>query len=231
MGVVWEPFLYPLRVPWAKLDRWRALKSEKYNILYWNKLVILSNIIFLLNYEIFTKFKLRGAKVSRRPQTILVALLRLGLVDLRFKIYQIYVMRRCCRFFCSLILFQSLFSLFFFRISLLFLSERWCRYSPLRTAVLWCIWQLHWCVMTKVSDFLSLLLLLPPRVLKTICRYGTLAWRWSAGSPFVQPVDGEFSTLSVFLFHVYLFLVLALVLVLAYFRSYGLLVSFCTFCT
>lgn len=39
-----------------------------------------------------------------------------------------------------------------------------------------------------------------PRVLRTTCRGGVLAWRSSSCSPFVQPADGESPTLSVSLF-------------------------------
>lgn len=39
-----------------------------------------------------------------------------------------------------------------------------------------------------------------PRVLRTSCRGGVLAWRSSSCSPFVQPADGESPTLFVFLF-------------------------------
>ncbi|CAN6814863.1 unnamed protein product [Brassica oleracea] len=39
-----------------------------------------------------------------------------------------------------------------------------------------------------------------PRVLRTTCRGGVLAWRSSSCSPFVQPANGESPTLFVFIF-------------------------------
>ncbi|KAH0872201.1 hypothetical protein HID58_069563 [Brassica napus] len=43
-------------------------------------------------------------------------------------------------------------------------------------------------------------MILSPRVLRTTCRGGVLAWRLSSCSPFVPLADGESPTLSVFLF-------------------------------
>ena len=52
----------------------------------------------------------------------------------------------------------------------------------------------------KVSGSLPRLMILSPRVLRTTCRGGVLAWRLSSCSPFVPLADGESPTLSVFLF-------------------------------